>query len=127
MNTKFSDYPSYILNAWFLFEAFRRFGFQSKDIYALVTKNAEDDNLWFGMLLRTQGKDFLAFVEPVEDSEAALSGWNAFANRIVEGQFEKQDMQREWNERLAAHEGGTSLAITLIMKGFIFPFPVSHN
>lgn len=126
MNTKFSDYPSYILNAWFLFEAFRRLGFQSKDIYALVTKNAEDvDNLWFGMLLQTQGKDFLAFVEPVVDGEAALNSWNAFANRLVEGQFEQQDMQREWSERLVAHEGGASLASALIMNGFIFP--ISHN
>lgn len=120
MNTKFSDYPSYILDAWFLFASFRCLGFQSADIFALVTKNAEDGNLWFGMLLKTQEKEFLAFVVPVADGDAVLNDWRSFATRLVEGQFEMGDIQSEWRNRLSQH-GGEELVTKLLMKGFNLP------
>ena len=65
-----------------------------------------------------KGSAHLTFVDP-----STVDDLHAFALGI-----EQQDMQREWSERLVAHEGGASLSSALIMKGFIFfPTPISHN
>lgn len=117
----FSEHPSHILDAWFLFEAFRRLGFASRDIYALVMKAEDHGNLWFAMLLKTQKKEFTALIQPVnDDDEDTLQMWATFASRIADGQFDEQDMQRVWTERLG-RLGAETLIARLLTNGFYLP------
>lgn len=121
---KFSDNPAYILDAWALFEAFRRLGFASNDIYALVAKNAEhpDSGLWFGVTLRAQEKEFTALLMPTDNKEAVLSSWKTFAEQLAAGLFPQNEMQREWEERFIKRSPGPAALISgLLLKGFYLP------
>lgn len=132
-NTHPLAYGSGPCNAWVAFEAFRRFGFDSDDIYFAVAPVAgRADNAWgLHTVLKAQGKTFVvvAGIYPTEaEAEKALELFQVFGEMQNMGAFPEATMTHIFHNVLLQWGGGVQFAAKMKARGFVFPCSeVSHG
>jgi hypothetical protein len=102
-------------------EAFRKLGFRSKDIYLLVAPSARlGGKLAAFVALRTQGKEFNLEVGPVEDKGNVQMEYTEVSTRIANGQVPQADLDRMWQES-ECHKRAADFVLAVHQKGFEIP------
>jgi hypothetical protein len=102
-------------------EAFRKLGFRSRDIYLMVGKSfALKGNLAAFVALRTQGKEFNLEVGPVASVAEAHAEYEAVAAAISAGLVPQADLDRMWQES-ECHQRAADFVLAVHRKGFELP------
>jgi hypothetical protein len=107
------------------FEALRRLGFKSEDIYADVCMSARTLQRSCFAALRTQGKEFLLEIGPLEMSyEQFHEEYLRVASRESIGQILEEDLNRIYTES-EAFQRRVDLVTAILLKGFVLPHGAS--
>jgi hypothetical protein len=102
-------------------EAFRKLGFRSRDIYLTVGKSfALKGKLAAFVALRTQGKEFNLEVGPVASVAEAHAEYEVVAAAISAGLVPQADLDRMWQES-ECHQRAADFVIAVHQKGFELP------
>lgn len=104
--------------AYGVFEAFRRLGFNPNEIFFCMNKHGQ---VWIE--LHSQGKEFIAHVGdmPGVEPDEIERGWNDLCLAIVDYTISDEDMETVWKES-KAFKDSISLLASLKAKGFEFPY-----
>lgn len=99
------------------FEAYRRVGFSSDDIYCQVSPGMDRKPHIFATL-RAQGKEFLIDCGPFEDVASFETVYARLQKELPTWTDEEYD--RLWQESFVANNAG-ALLWGLVEKGFVLP------
>lgn len=106
--------------AWAVFEALRRLGFRSDDIYFQVGGEVSPGVWQICVVLRAQGKEFTAIPCAVAgDPDDIEKRWKVFSQRIVDRDVPEEELAKIW-EGSQALKNSAQLCIALLNKGFNF-------
>jgi hypothetical protein len=98
------------------FEAFRRLGFKSDDIFAAVDSSGHAYSL-----LRTQGKELVATVGHFDGrSEEFVRGWEEAAVATNKGEVSPADLQSIYEESFVL-QNSVGLLLAIEKKGIVLP------
>ena len=107
-----------IVGGW---EAFRKLGFRSCDIYLMVGKSFQlGGKLAAFVALRTQGKEFNLEVGPVASVAEAHAEYEVVAAAISAGHVAQADLDRMWQES-ECHQRAADFVLAVHGKGFELP------
>ena len=103
------------------FEAFRRLGFRSENIYCIVCASQATGKLAVFAHLEYAGREFNAECGPVADDKVAVATeYKAIWDAITTHTMSPEDEKRLWTESKAYKQAG-ALAVSLLLKGIELP------
>lgn len=106
--------------AWAVFEALRRLGFSSDDIFFQVGGEVSRGMYQICIVLRAQNREFTAIPCAVQgDPEEIEQQWLQFAQAVVNGTVAETELSAIWKNSQALL-GAASLCAALLRKGFSF-------
>lgn len=102
-------------------EAFRKLGFRSRDIYLMVSKSYQLKGAFAAFVaLRTQGREFNLEVGPVSSVAEAHAEYEVVAAAIAAGLVPQADLDRMWQES-ECHQRAADFVLAVHQKGFELP------
>lgn len=111
-------HPAY-REALCFFEAFRRFGFASDDIYAMFA--GTDGHVQLSVVLRTQGAECVAVAGFLPTTIAAVRAlWLTVAAALRDGELPADGLDRAWRASMACAEFW-GMPMVLARKGIRIP------
>ena len=116
--------------AWASFEALRRLGFASEDIFVQAGESldaglVQAPSYQLGVILRAQHKEFIIDCGRIpEEPDAIEATWQRFCKAINDREVSERDLQRVW-ETSHAREQVVGLLTALTAKGFVFPHVIN--
>ncbi|MDD5008554.1 MAG: hypothetical protein PHC68_09200 [Syntrophorhabdaceae bacterium] len=114
------DYPRPYRECLAFFEALRRLGFSSDDIYFMVA-GAETPKKQLTIVLRTQSKEFVIIAgELSEDPDKIRETWIELANKLSSGQIDQEELNSSWRQSAARQHAGMFVA-SILAKGISIP------
>lgn len=103
------------------FEALRRIGFRSDDIYCMFSGSLElRGGLGCYAVLRTQGLEFSMLSGPVESEQSGRDEYTRVSAAVSSRQVPQADLDRIWQESDACVRKA-DLLMALVVKGFRLP------
>lgn len=107
-------------------EALGRLGFSSDDIYIRHRIVDTDGTIGWGVVLRTQGKEWIAHVSQCAEDEAAfVERWQRFLGGPYQS-LPLDELNALWQKHMPL-EKLQSLAVSITDKGIVFPNPAAYG
>ena len=95
------DYAQAYRESLSVYEALRRLGFESDDIYFMIAGAAHPGPKQTVIILRTQGKEYVCVTGELEGSaEEIHTNWMEMASALVRHEISEEDLDKSWQESL---------------------------
>ncbi len=106
-----NDYEDTYRRCWSIYEAMRRFGFESKQINIIYNDDGK-----LGLKLTTRDKEFI-----VSDNHKDIDKiWNEICDLILDKNIPDESFNKTWDYFMPPEEF-VSLAMALMQKGITIP------
>lgn len=116
MTAALDRYAPDVLACWVYWEALRRIGFASDDIFISIYHEAVLEFDVCGVVLRTQCREFnINAAKLTRDGEEFIAAWVVFCQDVLDGRIGDRELQPIWDARPA---DVTMLPAGLVEKGF---------
>jgi len=119
MTIDYPNLPQPYREAVAFFEAYRKCGFRSDDIFVVVA--GTDGRVQLNVALKTQGREVLATAGfLVATREAVIATWVEVASAVSEGRVSQAHLDEAWVGSMAFAQKAR-LAAVLARKGILLP------